>query len=152
MKDQHTIGAVALLHPKIIPGATGFINDAEAALDITIRVVQGLRTFAQQQALYDQGRTTPGNIVTKAKAGQSYHNYGLAIDCVPFNPDGLTLNWEYNFNILTQYAIKYGITWGGLFPSPDRDHWENKFGHTWEDLLVMYNEGNFIPGTQFLNI
>jgi peptidoglycan L-alanyl-D-glutamate endopeptidase CwlK len=37
----------------------------------------------EQAALYAQGRTTPGRIVTNAKPGQSAHNYGLAIDIVP---------------------------------------------------------------------
>ena len=48
-------------------------------------VVSGLRTAAEQNALYAQGRNgVPGNIVTNAKAGHSMHNYGLAVDVVPF--------------------------------------------------------------------
>jgi hypothetical protein len=43
--------------------------------------VQGVRTFAEQDALYAQGRTRKGLRVTNAKGGQSYHNYGLAADC-----------------------------------------------------------------------
>lgn len=42
-----------------------------------------LRSSAEQTALYAQGRTAPGHIVTDAKAGQSAHNYGLALDVVP---------------------------------------------------------------------
>src|ERR1700692_426405 len=52
---------------------------------IDIRVVQGLRTWAEQTALYAQGRTTPGNIVTEARAGYSWHEFGLAVDIVPMN-------------------------------------------------------------------
>jgi D-alanyl-D-alanine carboxypeptidase len=152
MKDSHTVQAVTLLHPKVRDGFTGFINDAEGALDITIRMVQGLRTFAQQQAIYDQGRTKPGPVVTKAKAGQSYHNYGLAADIVPFHPDLKTLDWEYNFKLLVPFAIKYGITWGGLFPSPDRDHFENKFHHSWQELLQLYQDERFIAGTNYVDI
>lgn len=36
-----------------------------------------------QDALYAQGRTTPGNIVTSARGGQSMHNYHCAVDVVP---------------------------------------------------------------------
>lgn len=162
MKDPHTIATVAALHPKIIPGMTGFINDAEAALDITLRMVQGLRTFAQQQAIYDEGRTTVGphptpenpmgERVSNAPPGESFHNYGLAADLCPFNSDGITLNWKYNFKLLVPFAIKYGITWGGLFPSADYDHFENKFSHTWQELLTKYNAGLFISGTNFVDI
>jgi peptidoglycan LD-endopeptidase CwlK len=50
---------------------------------IEIRVVQGLRTVADQNGLYAQGRTAPGKVVTNAEGGQSWHNFGLAVDCVP---------------------------------------------------------------------
>jgi peptidoglycan L-alanyl-D-glutamate endopeptidase CwlK len=40
------------------------------------------RSELRQQELYNQGRTTPGKIVTYAKPGYSYHNWSLALDCV----------------------------------------------------------------------
>jgi peptidoglycan LD-endopeptidase CwlK len=54
-----------------------------------IRVVQGLRTWAEQDALYAQGRSTAGEIVTNVKGGYSYHCFGLAADCAPslYGPD-----------------------------------------------------------------
>lgn len=69
--------------------------DTLAGEGIEIRVVQGLRTTAEQDALYAQGRTAPGKIVTNCRGGHSYHNFGLAVDCVPstqgpdqpYNPD-----------------------------------------------------------------
>lgn len=57
--------------------------DACAAAEIDVLPTCTLRTAEEQTALYAQGRTTPGHIVTNAKAGQSAHNYGLAIDVVP---------------------------------------------------------------------
>ena len=160
MKDQHTILAVATLHPKSIPGFTGAINDAEAGLDITLRMVQAGRTFAYQDSLYAIGRTvmgvnpTPampmGHKVTNARGGQSYHCFDLAGDVVPISADGLTLNWNYNFKLLVPYFIKYGITWGGAWN--DFDHFEDKFGYTTEQLLVKYKAGDFIPGTHFINL
>ena len=50
-------------------------------------ITDGLRTFAEQNALFAQGRTKPGPVVTKAKGGQSNHNYGLAVDMYPVLPD-----------------------------------------------------------------
>lgn len=152
MKDQHSIAAVALLHPKVREMFTGFITDAETALGITLRVVQGLRTFPEQQAIYEQGRTKPGPIVTKAQAGESYHNYGLAVDIVPLINGGKDLDWNYKFSELEPFALPYGITWGGHFSSPDLDHFENKLGHNWRDLLAMHKAGNFIEGTTYVNI
>src|SRR5690349_7601657 len=92
---QSTANKIAELHPEAREPFLNFILEAEQALGITLVVVQGLRTWAQQQAIYDQGRTKPGEIVTKAKPGQSYHNYGLAIDAVPYKADSKTLDWNY---------------------------------------------------------
>lgn len=50
---------------------------------IPIRVTQGFRSFADQAAIYAQGRTAPGLRVTKAKPGHSWHEFGLAVDVVP---------------------------------------------------------------------
>jgi peptidoglycan L-alanyl-D-glutamate endopeptidase CwlK len=62
--------------------AQGWLDDCHSvSLDILITCT--LRPLDEQQRLYDQGRTTPGHIVTNAKPGQSAHNYGLALDFVP---------------------------------------------------------------------
>ena len=50
---------------------------------IDLLVTSTYRDNASQDALYAQGRTAPGRIVTNARAGQSYHNYRCAVDVVP---------------------------------------------------------------------
>jgi peptidoglycan L-alanyl-D-glutamate endopeptidase CwlK len=154
MKDSISIQRVNLLHPKIVTDFTNFITDTEDGLGIVIRIVQGLRTFEQQGAIYAQGRTMPGNIVTWAKAGQSYHNYGLAVDIVPLLDNGASLDWKFDFSKLLPFAEKYSITWGGNFPKgkKDMDHFEKTFGYSWSDLLAKYNAKDFITGTTFINI
>ena len=52
-----------------------------AGIDLLIYCT--LRDNAMQDVLYAQGRTTKGKIVTNARAGESWHNYGMAYDCVP---------------------------------------------------------------------
>lgn len=81
---------------------------------IQVEVVQGLRTFAQQDALFAQGRTRPGPVVTRARGGQSNHNYGLAVDLVPFT-NGQP-NWNAPLGVWTTIgseAEKLGLEWGG---------------------------------------
>lgn len=53
----------------------------EAGIDILI--TSTLRDMEAQAALFAQGRTTPGQIVTNAKPGDSWHNWGAAFDVVP---------------------------------------------------------------------
>jgi peptidoglycan LD-endopeptidase CwlK len=57
---------------------------------VEVLVTCTYRPNEEQDRLYAQGRTTPGKIVTNAKAGQSSHNYrrnnspaSLAVDIVP---------------------------------------------------------------------
>jgi peptidoglycan LD-endopeptidase CwlK len=51
--------------------------------NIDLLITCTYRTADEQQALYNQGRTKPGPIVTNAKPGQSMHQYRLAYDVVP---------------------------------------------------------------------
>jgi len=74
------------LHPALASAVRATIADL-AAQGIVVEVVQGLRTFAEQDELYAKGRTRPGAIVTQARGGESNHNYGLAVDLCPFTND-----------------------------------------------------------------
>jgi len=92
-------------------------------------VVSGLRTAAEQNTLYAQGRTTPGHIVTNAQAGFSMHNYGLAVDVVPYL-SGQTgaLNWTVGtpqYQAMVAALKAQGLVWGGDWKSlADYDHFQ----------------------------
>lgn len=53
------------------------------AQGVTVIATSTYRDFEAQEAIYAQGRTQPGNIVTKAKAGDSWHNWRCAFDVLP---------------------------------------------------------------------
>lgn len=128
MKDKLSIDRLNKLHPKVRGTFRMFIESAETELGITLRISQGLRTIAEQDALYAQGRTTKGKIVTNAKGGSSYHNYGLAIDLVELK--GNTVNWNFDYSLLEPIAARYGIAWGGNFKSiVDKPHFEITMGY-----------------------
>lgn len=71
------------LHPVVAAHATTFIARAELELDCKLLVTCTFRDGEAQDELYARGRTKPGPVVTNAKAGESAHNYGLALDIVP---------------------------------------------------------------------
>src|SRR5690606_7828810 len=77
--DMVTNRRIRELHPRLGIAARQFINTVEGELGIQLRITQGYRSIAEQDALYAQGRTAPGEIVTNARGGQSNHNYGLAL-------------------------------------------------------------------------
>lgn len=97
---------------------------------IIIRVTQGLRTYQEQDALYAQGRTTPGNIVTNAIGGKSYHNYGLAVDVIPGVPNSNPWLPDWNINSpsyarMVEVGTKLGLYSGSKFVHlPDWPHFQ----------------------------
>lgn len=86
---------------------------------IYVQVSSGYRSNAEQQRLFNQGRTTPGNIVTNARPGQSLHNYGLAIDYFLVSSDGNKALWVVNAQWRRVAAIgkSLGFEWGGDWSS-----------------------------------
>ena len=70
------------LLPQVRVRVDKLIENCKAA-GIDLLVTSTYRDNESQDALYAQGRTQPGKIVTKAKAGQSFHNYRCAVDVVP---------------------------------------------------------------------
>lgn len=151
MRDDISVVRIEKLHPKVRATFKAFIDEAEAALNVTLRIVQGLRTIKEQNDLYAKGRTAPGKKVTNAKGGSSYHNYGLAIDLVEIK--GGEANWNFKYELLKPFAEKYNLVWGGNFKSIlDRPHFELTFGNHWKTLLKKVDAKDFIPGTQFANI
>lgn len=151
MKDAISIQRVETLHPKYRPIVVPFIDEVEAFTGLIWRIDQAFRSLALQASIWAEGRTIPGPIVTWSPAGSSYHNYGLAVDIVPLNPDG-SIDWHYNYEKIKDIAIKHGLGCGIDFQKPDYDHFEDRFGYNWRDLLHKYTIKDFIPGTEFVNI
>ncbi len=137
MKDKYTNERIQFLHPKAIPVFTSFIDKAEKDLDIIIRITDGFRSFDEQSKLYARGRTEPGPVLTNAKSGQSYHNYGLAIDLVVMENN--KPNYGYDNSKIAEIGKEYTIVWGGTFLHlSDRPHFELSFGHSVKELLDLY--------------
>lgn len=156
--DKITLDRIKLLHPKVRDEA-GLIY-AEICRRLKgramCRFVFTLRNFFEQDKLYAQGRTAPGAIVTNAKGGLSFHNYGLAIDIVlivdtdgdgdydkavwdtktDFDGDGKA-DW---IEVVAVFK-EYGWTWGGDWKFLDPPHFQKTFGMSVRDLLAKHNRG-----------
>lgn len=102
-----------------------FLSAAQPILNrhgVQAEVISGLRSYQQQAALYAQGRTRPGRIVTNARPGSSWHNYGLAIDIGLFR-QGVYLDSanptlaDKVYVELGALAKSMGIEWAGYWTS-----------------------------------
>ena len=115
------------LHPELARRVRK-LSDKCQANGIELRVSQGLRTWDQQDALYAQGRTEPGPIVTNAPGGHSLHNFGLSADIVPadphfpvFTPDwnAMDSRWQQVLMLAKTCQLSEGAQWRTF---PDRPH------------------------------
>lgn len=121
--DPLTAQRIAQLHPVIRAKVADFILEAQKR-GIYLRVFSGLRTFDQQARLYAQGRTAPGTIVTNAKPGESWHNYGLAFDVVEME-GGRALWSNPRWKQIGALGKNFGFEWGGDWKSfDDKPHFE----------------------------
>lgn len=160
--DKVTLERIQLMHPKLREEVMQIYIEICDALKgkALCRFSHTLRSFAEQDALYNQ---TPK--VTKAKGGQSYHNYGLAIDivlCVDKDGDGKheSASWDTKLDFdgdgqsdwMEVVAIfkRYGWAWGGDWKFYDAPHFEKTLGFSTVQLLAMYNAKKFIPNTNYL--
>lgn len=144
MKDKLSIERVQELHPKFRQIASDFITECENTFDITLRIAMGYRTIEQQNALYAKGRTEPGEIITNAPGGKSFHNFGLAIDLCHISDDLKSIDWHFDMSKLKPIADKYGLEWGGSWTTiKDYPHFELRLGlhENCSDALAMVNEG-----------
>lgn len=100
------------LHPRVAPLCQSFIDKCAEA-GIRVLITSTYRDVECQDALYAQGRTTPGHIVTNAKGGQSFHNYHVAFDFLPMVNGKPQWQNEALFEKCGVIAEGIGLEWAG---------------------------------------
>lgn len=131
------------LHP-VVAESEGVLVRMAARRGIEVVITHGYRSVEEQDALFAQGRSSSGNIVTNARGGESYHNYGLAIDFALRTPDGDIVwdmkrddngNGKADWMEVVDLAKELGFTWGGDWTNfPDYPHLQMDFGLSIRDL------------------
>lgn len=143
--DTENIPAAPIteLHPVVFTKQNELISEAGKA-GITILITDGFRSNEDQDAIYAKGRTTEGKIVTQVQGGQSYHNYGLAIDFALRTKKGEVVwdmkydgnkNGQADWMEVVAIAKRLGFTWGGDWKNfPDYPHLQIDFGYSIRQL------------------
>jgi peptidoglycan L-alanyl-D-glutamate endopeptidase CwlK len=136
-----------LLNPDFRKNLNGVLKDLDDK-GAVFYVTTGFRSWEEQARLYNQGRTTPGNIVTNAKPGYSNHQYGIAADLTrdahPKIP-GLQPDWNIaQYQVLLKVANANGLESGLTWDFVDAPHMElpiNDHGITTSELREAHIEG-----------
>ena len=117
---------ITLCHPRLQVLAGRLLDECNQQ-GLKIKIGETLRTVAEQDALYAQGRTQPGNIVTNAPGSSysSYHQWGTAFDF--YRNDGLGAYNESGkfFDRVGAMGVSLGLEWGGNWKSiVDKPHFQ----------------------------
>lgn len=159
--DKVTLDRIQLLLPKLRKEGTKIYEEICESIKgrAMVRFTSTLRTFDEQAVIFAQGRTAPGRIVTNARPGRSYHNYGMAIDiALILDKDGNgsyeTASWDTTLDTnkngerdwMEVVAIfkQYGWTWGGDWRFKDNPHFQKTFGLSTHTLEHRYNNDNIL--------
>jgi peptidoglycan L-alanyl-D-glutamate endopeptidase CwlK len=126
------------LLPHVKAKAEEFLRLCDLA-NIDVLIYCTYRTYEEQEAEYAKGRTVAGKIVTNAKGGDSYHNWGRAFDCVPM-VNGRA-QWSDNalYDKIGSIGKSIGLEWGGDWKFKDRPHFQYTEGKT---IAMIRKDGN----------
>lgn len=161
--DQLTLKRIETAHPLLRDELKCIYTDIVKAITspyALFRFSHVLRTFKEQDDLYAIGRTKPGRKVTNAKGGDSYHNYGLAVDIVELldkdkNGTFEAASWDVNFDAdfdgkadwieVVEIFKRYGWEWGGNWRFADKPHFQKTFGYSISDLKKISKDKDGYP-------
>ena len=126
--DGRSEGCIITLNPKAQTLARQCLNTIRAG-GIDARIISGTRSYQEQDKLFRQGRFgNPGPVVTKARGGQSNHNFGIAWDIGIFDANGKYLGNSPLYAKAGQIAMSAGIPdleWGGNWKTfKDQPHYQ----------------------------
>ena len=134
------------LDPIVEQMAWRLISAVPLIMQRELFVVHTLRTYEEQNELYKQGRSNPGKIVTRARGGESFHNWGLALD-VAFEQEGTQHpTWEtddgefFYWEVLGKIGEVIGFEWGGRYELKDYGHFHYAGGQSKSEFRDAYEQ------------
>lgn len=138
---------LARLHPILVRRGRTMVELCALA-GIPLLISQGLRTWLEQDALYAKGRTIRPigrqYIVTKARGGRSYHNFGLAFDVVVLDSVGKA-DWDISHAGWARAAgigKSVGLEWGGEWQGfKDVPHFQYTGGVSLAECRELFKDG-----------
>jgi peptidoglycan L-alanyl-D-glutamate endopeptidase CwlK len=133
---SRTLRAIDTLDVGFQKQVRGWVNEMVTSR-IEPLIYCGRRTMEEQAALYAKGRTSKGKIVTKARPGESYHNYGLAFDWVPLKRTAKNADlWVANWDDETAFKLgeHVGLSFGLVGISWETGHLQTSLFKSWRDI------------------
>lgn len=132
---------ITLCHPRLQKLAAQLVGEC-GRQGLKIAIGETLRTVEEQDALYAQGRTKPGSIVTNARGSSysSYHQWGTAFDIYRNDGQGAYNESGQLFDRVGAIGVEIGLEWGGNWQSiVDKPHFQlPDWGSTTAGIKALY--------------
>lgn len=148
MIDNRSAKVIGTLLLKVQPTFANLLIELKKHFQekaIEVKYISGTRTWAEQDALFAQGRTAPGRIVTKARGGESNHNFGIAVDVGLFLPDGRYLEDTPFYRDIGKIVATFPtLEWGGNWKFVDEPHIQWKTGLTLAEMRDRVKSGQSV--------
>jgi hypothetical protein len=146
--DAASKARLKLLYPDFSVRVIRVYEDMLRITGKQMKCGEGVRLWVRQQQLYDQGRTTPGPIVTNSRPGESLHHYGCAVDSIfagqdPYLEAAPKLVSDHLWSEYGRIAVAHGLEWGGGWHKPvDKPHIQLRYGGmTNQELRELFLSG-----------
>lgn len=149
--DKITLQRIELIHPVLREEVREIYKEIGERLTgrAAVRFTHTLRTFAEQAEIYAKGRTAPGKIVSNARPGRSWHNYGMAVDIVLLVGGGALWDIKTDFDgdgkadwtEAAQTFKEFGWDWGGEWRFKDYPHFQKTLGNTIDQMHKRFLSG-----------
>ena len=119
--------------------------------NLNVYLFEGMRLPERQDFLYESGRTLPGKIITNAKGGSSFHQYGLAGDLV-FKDEHGHWSWDGDYEAVGKIMTAAGFEWGKSFKGfPELDHFQMVWGLDIEEAIRLHQKAGMRGVWQRIN-
>lgn len=124
------------LLPCVKERALQFIKGCKnAGIDVLIYCTY--RDYEMQDKLYARGRTTPGQRVTNARGGRSWHNHRCAFDFVPLVGGKAMWSDSKLYARCGEIGEACGLEWAGRWRSfKETAHMQYTGGLTLDEVLA----------------
>jgi len=148
--DPRSEKCIASLLPPAQRAAREFMLVARN-FELTVRIISGTRTYAEQNHLFAIGRSIEldRGPVTKAQGGHSNHNFGIAWDVGIFDREGYyyrgqTSEEEKAYGALGALINREmpQLEWGGNWKSfPDKPHYQLRVAADVDGVRRLFEQG-----------
>lgn len=121
---EENIKHINRLHPNVRENFLGF-EAACRASGLELKIYSSLRTYAQQETLYNRYLSDKNRFPPAAAPGNSFHNYGFALDVYVFSSETNRFVRSYDlYKRVSVIAKKFGIFWLGSKIRKEMHHFD----------------------------